>query len=95
MNTFPSGVYTRRPLPVRAIQWLGDNYAEVCSFHGDETFEIVESPDCCMALSISTLEGDMLANCGDVIVRGSIGELYPVKPEAFLVGFDFQEGQPA
>lgn len=95
MTDQPAGTYTRRPLPVRAIQWRGDNHAEVCSFHGEETFEIVESPDCCMALLIPTREGDMLANCGDWVVRGSVGELYPVKPDAFEIGFALQEAQPA
>jgi hypothetical protein len=32
---------------------------------------------------IKTLEGDMFANTGDYIVRGTYGELYPVKKEIF------------
>lgn len=32
---------------------------------------------------IKTLEGDMFANTGDYIVRGTFGELYPVKKEIF------------
>jgi hypothetical protein len=32
---------------------------------------------------IKTLEGDMFAHTGDYIVRGTFGELYPVKKEIF------------
>ena len=32
---------------------------------------------------IRTLEGDMVANAGDWIVRGVKGEYYPCKPEIF------------
>jgi hypothetical protein len=37
-------------------------------------------PDC---ISISTLEGSMLAQRGDWIIRGVNGELYPCKPDIF------------
>ena len=34
-------------------------------------------------LMVETLEGDMQASKGDFIVKGIIGELYPVKPVIF------------
>lgn len=34
-------------------------------------------------LTISTLEGDMVANEGDYIIKGVKGELYPCKPDIF------------
>ena len=34
-------------------------------------------------LTISTLEGDMVASIGDFIIRGVKGEFYPVKPDIF------------
>ena len=34
-------------------------------------------------LAIHTLEGDMLANPGDWIIRGVQGEFYPCKPDIF------------
>lgn len=36
-----------------------------------------------MGLLIHTLEGDMLAIEGDMIVKGVKGEVYPVKPDIF------------
>ena len=34
-------------------------------------------------LTIVTLEGEMLANIGDYIIRGVQGEFYPCKPDIF------------
>lgn len=35
------------------------------------------------ALFISTLEGEMTARGGDWVVKGVLGEFYPVKPDIF------------
>jgi len=35
------------------------------------------------ALKILTLEGDMIANIGDWIIKGVNGEFYPCKPNIF------------
>lgn len=40
------------------------------------------------ALTIHTLEGDMLASPGDVIIRGVAGEFYPCKPDIFRETYD-------
>lgn len=34
-------------------------------------------------LSIGTLEGEHLVSWGDWIIRGVVGELYPIKPDIF------------
>ncbi len=34
-------------------------------------------------LKIKTLEGDMFANSGDMIIKGVNGEFYPCKPDIF------------
>ena len=34
-------------------------------------------------MKIKTLEGEMLANEGDYIIKGLCGEFYPCKPEVF------------
>ena len=39
-------------------------------------------------LYIKTLEGDMIANEGDWIVKGVQGEPYPVKPDIFEATYD-------
>lgn len=39
-------------------------------------------------LRIKTLEGEMIANKGDWIIRGVKGELYPCKPDIFAETYD-------
>ena len=45
---------------------------------------------------ISTLEGEMLANSGDWVIRGVQGEFYPCKPEIFAATYEFADefGEP-
>ena len=37
---------------------------------------------------INTLEGQMLARCGDYIIKGVQGEFYPCKPDIFLETYE-------
>lgn len=37
---------------------------------------------------IRTLEGDMLANYGDWIIKGVKGEFYPCKPDIFVATYE-------
>jgi hypothetical protein len=39
-------------------------------------------------LRIETLEGVMIANVGDYIIRGVKGELYPCKPDIFVASYE-------
>jgi hypothetical protein len=41
---------------------------------------------------IWTLEGSMVGNVGDWIVRGIKGEFYPVKPDIFAATYEAVEG---
>ena len=43
------------------------------------------------ALVIMTLEGEMLANPGDWIIKGVAGELYPCKPDIFEQTYEVVE----
>lgn len=40
---------------------------------------------------ISTLEGQMIAEVGDWIIRGVKGELYPCKPDIFEMTYEATE----
>lgn len=44
---------------------------------------------------ISTLEGEMLANNGDWIIRGIQGEIYPCKPDIFEATYELVEAKEA
>ncbi len=50
---------------------------------GDWSNEIRFGGDDKIGMIISTLEGDMLANDGDYIIKGIHGEFYPCKPDIF------------
>lgn len=39
-------------------------------------------------LTIRTLEGDMIANKGDWIIKGVQGEFYPCKPDIFAATYE-------
>lgn len=41
------------------------------------------NPDYPVECTIRTLEGEMNANLGDYIIKGTNGELYPCKPDIF------------
>ncbi len=68
--------YRKNSVVVEAREYDGTNGAEllawaVGSLRGGE-------------LTISTLEGDMVASPGDFIICGVEGEFYPCKPSVFL-----------
>jgi hypothetical protein len=45
-------------------------------------------------VSITTLEGVMLASPGDWIIQGVKGELYPCKPDIFVATYEPAEASP-
>ena len=71
--------YRKKPVVVEAIQWTGENHAEMCEFIDPEVFEIIPR----VGLVIHTLEGDHHASPGDYIIKGVNGEFYPCKPDIF------------
>ena len=71
--------YKKKPVIIEAVQWTGRNIKEIEHFtrgyaHYNlwlDTFEI------------KTLEGTMIANVNDYIIKGVKGEFYPCKPYVF------------
>jgi hypothetical protein len=45
-------------------------------------------------VEIKTLEGTMLGEVGDWVIRGVKGELYPCKPDVFAATYDQAAGEP-
>jgi len=71
--------YVKKPIPITAIQWTGENHMELAEFtNGKCLFSVGES-----TIVIPTLEGEMKANAGDYIVRGVEGEFYPCRQDIF------------
>lgn len=71
--------YRKKPVEIEAVQWTGDNLAELRKMDG---FNSVHT---CFGgrLNIKTLEGMMFASVGDYIIKGVQGEFYPCKPDIF------------
>lgn len=83
--------YRKRPVEVEAFKWTGEagrvpgwfaDYVEKsCSPLAKNNFgETV--------VLIETLEGVMIANPGDYIIKGVKGELYPCKPDIFEMTYE-------
>lgn len=76
--------YRKKPVVVEAVQWTGENRAEMCEFIDPEAFEIIPR----IGLVIHTLEGDHHASPGDYIIKGVNGEFYPCKPDIFAKTYE-------
>ena len=76
--------YRKKPVTVEAVQWTGENHAEMCEFIDPEVFEIIPR----VVLVIHTLEGDHHASPGDYIIKGVNGEFYPCKPDIFAKTYE-------
>lgn len=76
--------YRKKPVVIEAMRWEGDAMA-LCRWfdsfpaNGTHVFDFPGNGTCV----IPTLEGRMVANKGDYIIRGVKGEFYPCKPEIF------------
>ena len=68
--------YRKKPIVIEAMQYTGKNYDEIYSFCA------VSYPDKGVVI-IPTLEGKMICNVGDWVIKGAKGEFYPCKPDIF------------
>lgn len=90
--------YRKKPVVIEAILLTADNFDKVCDFIGC-TPKMKHNPDFGVdeygntnehyqGVYVETLEGDMLANIGDYIIKGVNGEFYPCKPDIFEKTYD-------
>lgn len=73
--------FRTRPVVIDAIQWTGENAADVlvfCEFNC--SCGLLDDK---RVVTLATREGPMVAQVGDWIVRGVEGELYPCAPDTF------------
>lgn len=75
--------YRKKPVVIDAIQWTGDNFADIILFT-----DCVSKLDSEQDLAIHTLEGIMIASLGDFIIKGIKGEFYPCKPDIFAKTYE-------
>ena len=82
--------FVKKPVVVEAIQYNGENIAEIEIFIGKKLPFVTSSNDN-IQLVISTLEGDMKASKNDYVIKGVNGEFYPCKPDIFEKTYDIIE----
>lgn len=70
--------YTKKPVTVEAVQYVGVNAEECVRFCPSAM-----SMPGIRQMSIPTLEGTMIVSTGDWIIKGTAGEFYPCKDEIF------------
>jgi len=88
--------YRKKRVVVEAIQWTGSNLEEIRNFVGGdliedwmEFFDIKrELKKMLVSIAINTLEGTMMVNYGDYIIKGVNNEFYPCKPDIFLATYE-------
>lgn len=85
--------YRKRPIVIEAMQFTEDTKNQVFNFvtcNHCAAWDSNGNP----ALSIRTLEGDMIATLGDFVIKGVNGEFYPCKPDVFAKTYEpFEEQQ--
>ena len=77
--------FRKKPVVVEAVKFTGKNDLELAMFVGENGYDPDERGP---SWVIRTLEGEMRCDVGDWIVKGAVGEFYPVKPDAFEATFE-------
>lgn len=84
--------YRKKPVVVEAVRWTGSNLEEIRNFVGNDLIEnYIEHFDIertlikqtLAGIAINTLEGTMMVNYGDYVIKGVNNEFYPCKPDIF------------
>lgn len=77
--------YRKKPIVVEAIQFTGFLCVpNIKKFVNDGSLKVTDLVNSNVPrIEIETLEGNMLVNEGDYIIKGVDGEFYPCKAEIF------------
>ena len=81
--------FRKKPVVIDAVKWTGNNHEEIQEFirsgHGGYHWSSIH-PDA--KLIIHTLEGELLAEISDWIIKGVKNEFYPCKPDIFAATYE-------
>lgn len=77
--------FVKKPLEIEAFRFGFDDAPQWCLRDTSVRFCTNKKDDW---LEIKTLEGTMVADIGDYIIKGIKGEIYPCKPDIFLASYD-------
>lgn len=84
--------FRKKPVVIEAVQYTGDvNTTEIDDMAFLEAYSKGEFKERDGKLVIKTLEGTMIANKGDYVIKGVNGEFYPCKPDIFEKTYEIVE----
>ena len=82
------GIYRKKPVEIKAIQFIAQNIQEVYEMLGDNLLVVPTEDGEGLNHYIRTLEGDMEISWNDYVIKGIKGEFYPCKPDIFELTYD-------
>ncbi len=83
--------WRKKPVVIEAWQLTQMNAADVAAWCGGDIYNferLADGEDIWVGLTILTLEGEMLAQPGDWVIKGVQGEFYPCKPDIFAETYE-------
>jgi hypothetical protein len=84
--------FRKKPIVIEADRWDGTQACWDAHFHQHGyIMKMTGGPEAGRALLIQTLEGTMIANPGDWVIKGVKGEFYPCKPDIFAATYEAVE----
>lgn len=84
--------YRKKPVVIDAIQFKDDvETIDNISNMGLDPCIVDYADKNNPIIKINTLEGTMIANVGDYIIKGVKGEFYPCKPDIFEATYELAE----
>ncbi len=79
--------YRKKPVVIEAMQWNTDNIEVIQEFMNFKAIYLGNDNQ----VGINTLEGLMAANKNDWIIKGVMGEIYPIKDHIFKETYEAVE----
>lgn len=74
----------KKPIEIEFVEYTNStNIVDLYDWSNDQIELVFENDTLQKHLYVNTLEGDMLVNTGDYIIKGINGEVYPCKPDIF------------
>ncbi len=78
--------YRKKPVVIEAVKFTRENFYDLAKWANASHTEKPATRS--WAITIPTLEGSMLAQEGDFIIKGIKGEFYPCKPDIFAATYE-------
>lgn len=84
--------FKKKPIVIEATKFMGGfSFDEMLVEWGKPFASSSHYVEISNTLTIKTLEGAMLADIGDYIIKGIKGEFYPCKPDIFEISYELVE----